>query len=82
MERPREHIVKEWIGRADWEGKPEDKWVFEYEWLAIDGDAGVLDGLTDYSGRNEMFKNIWIIRLNEDGRCREFIEYWVKKGAQ
>jgi hypothetical protein len=78
----RENIVKEWIDRADWEGKPEDKWTFNYGWLAIEGDTGVLDGTTDYSGRNEIFKNIWIIRLSEDGRCREFIEYWVKKGAQ
>jgi hypothetical protein len=78
----RENIVKEWIGRADWVDEPKDKWTFTYDWLAIEGDTGVLDGLTDYSGRHEMFKNIWIIKLEEDGRCREFIEYWVKKGAQ
>lgn len=78
----RENIVKEWLGRADWTGEPQDVWTFNYHWLAIEGDTGVLDGLTDYSGRNEMFKNIWIIKLEEDGRCREFIEYWVKKGVQ
>lgn len=80
--RGRENIVKEWIGRADWENEPKDEWSFDYEWLAIEGDTGVLDGLTDYSGRDEIFKNIWVIKLEGDGRCREFIEYWVKKGAQ
>jgi hypothetical protein len=78
----RETIVKEWIGRADWANEPKDKWTFEYEWLAVEGDTGVLGGLTDYSGRGEMFKNIWIIELDQEGRCTKFVEYWVKKGAQ
>jgi ketosteroid isomerase-like protein len=77
--RGRETIVKEWIGRADWANEPKDQWTFEHQWLAIEGDTGVLEGLTTYTGRSEVFKNIWTIRLDNDERCREFHEYWIKK---
>lgn len=75
----RETIVKEWIGRADWANEPKDQWTFDYQWLAIAGDTGVLDGLTSYTGRGDVFKNIWTIRLDNDGHCREFSEYWIRK---
>ena len=75
----RETIVKEWIGRADWANEPQDQWTFDYHWLAIEGDTGILEGLTTYSGRGEIFTNIWAIRLNDYGRCREFREYWIRK---
>lgn len=77
--RGREMIVEEWIGRADWANNPEDRWSFEYSWLAVDGDTGILDGTTKYQGRNEIYRNVWTIRLAEDGRCREFREYWIRK---
>lgn len=77
--RGRENIVKEWIGRADWANEPKDQWTFEYHWLAIEGDTGVVDGLTTYTGRGEVYKNIWTIRLNDDGCCKEFREYWIRK---
>ncbi len=77
--RGRKTIVKEWLGRADWANEPKDQWIFYYKWLAIEGEIGVLDGLTTYTGRGEIFKNIWMIALDEDGRCSEFREYWIKK---
>jgi ketosteroid isomerase-like protein len=75
----RETIVKEWIGRADWSNEPKDLWSFEYKWLAIEGDIGVVDGITNYPERDEIYQNVWTIRLAEDGRCREFREYWIRK---
>ena len=75
----RETIVKEWIGRADWANEPKDQWTFEHKWFAIEGDTRILEGLTTYSGRDEIYTNIWTIKLVEDGRCREFREYWIRK---
>lgn len=43
-------IVKEWIGRADLANEPQDQWTFDYHWLAIEGETGVLDGVDDLYG--------------------------------
>ena len=77
--RGRDMIVKEWIGRADWQGEPGDEWTFDYHWVAVEGDTGVLEGQTNYSGRNEVIHNIWFITLDAAGRCRVFKETWVQK---
>lgn len=71
----REAIVAGWIGRDDQPGN----WDFEHEWLAVEGDTGVLRGLTSYKEPQAIYSNIWLIRLNADGRCREFREWWVKR---
>jgi len=69
----RDTIVEEWIARDDQPGT----WTFEYDWLAIEGGTGVLRGLATYT--KSTYSNIWLINLDEDGRCYEFREWWVKK---
>jgi ketosteroid isomerase-like protein len=75
----REAIVANWIDRGD----SKNPWRFESELLAIEGDTGVLRGLTTYpaSGeeKEEVYSNIWVIRLARDGRARSFAEWWVQK---
>lgn len=73
--RGRAAIVDGWLGRADTQGE----WNFEHRWLAIEGNTGVLEGLTTYYTYNTAYANIWTIVLTEDGRCREFREYWIQK---
>lgn len=75
----RETIVKEWIERKDDPENPEDAWSFDYHWIAVEGDTGVLEGLTDYTGRGATYQNIWQITLDGEGRCGDFKEYWIKK---
>ena len=70
----RQAIVDFWIKRDD---QPDD-WQLEYDWLAVEGDTGVLRGLSTYD--KSVYSNIWLIKLNEVGRCYEFREWWVKKG--
>ena len=40
-------------------------------------------GLTTYPAHGdepaETYSNIWLIRLNSDGRAREFAEWWIEK---
>lgn len=71
----RERIVAGWLERADWQGE----WDFEYHWVAVDGDTGVLEGLTTYHTQGTAFHNVWFITLDEDGRCTEFKEMWVER---
>ncbi len=76
--RGRDEIVAGWIGRKDDPGT----WLFRFEVVGVDGDVGFVRGWTEYtvpvpdadSGR---FGNLWQIRLSEDGRCSEFIEWWM-----
>ena len=75
----REAIVANWIERGD----SQNPWQFESELLAIEGDTGVLRGLTTYPARGdekeEVYSNIWVIRLARDGRARSFAEWWVQR---
>jgi len=68
-------IIDGWVAIGD---QPQD-WTFEYEVVAADGDLGVMLGTTVYKGTVGTFSNVWLIRLAEDGRCKEFREWFVKK---
>lgn len=70
-----DEIVESWIDRDDVVGN----WTFESEWLAIQETSAVLEGLTTYLEPPYIFKNIWLIRLNEADQCIEFKEWWIKK---
>ena len=74
----RDEIVAKWIARGD-SGRPR---AFEHRILAVDGDLGVVEGVTGYPahGNEEEteFKNLWLIRLAPDGCASEFDEWWVE----
>ena len=71
----RETIIASWLERDDQPGT----WTFEHQWLAVEGDSGVLEGLTVYIERRESYANIWLIRLDAEGKCVVFKEWWVKE---
>lgn len=77
----RDRIVEKWIGRGD----AKRQWEFEHDVLAVEGDTGVVRGLTHYPAQGdeteETYSNIWLIRLDPDGRAREFAEWWIEKPA-
>ena len=70
----REAIVREWLGRKDEPGE----WGFRYEVLGVDGSTGFVRGWTTaLKDDPPECSNLWVIRLDEDGRCTEFIEWWM-----
>jgi hypothetical protein len=75
----REAIVAKWIERGD----SKDPWRFESELLAVEGDTGVVKGLTTYPAHDDeaedAYSNIWVIRLEPDGRARSFAEWWIQR---
>jgi ketosteroid isomerase-like protein len=76
----RESVVSEWIGRGD----STVGWRFEHEILAVEGDTAVIQGWTYYDRNDgdpwaEAYANVWLVRFAEDGRAREFAEWWVAK---
>ena len=75
----RQAIVAKWIERGD----SKDPWQFESELVAVEGDTGVVKGLTTYPAHDDQpedaYSNIWVIRLEPDGQARSFAEWWVQR---
>jgi uncharacterized protein (TIGR02246 family) len=75
--RGRDTIVQEWLARKDEPGQ----WTWRYEVVAWDPDErlGVVRGWASYVDpppRN--YHNLWLIRLDDDGACTEFTEWWIQ----
>ena len=75
----RDTIVAKWIERGD----SKNPWRFDSEVLAVEGDTGVIKGLTTYPAHDdepeEAYSNIWLVQLAPDGRARSFAEWWVQR---
>ena len=70
-----EEIVQAWADAGD---KPED-WTFEWNLLGQDGDTAFVQGLTTYLNGHPTYDNLWVIRFAEDGRAREFTEWYMAR---
>lgn len=68
-------IVKGWLDRKD---SPEET-SFEYRVIAIDGDLAIVKGEVVYRNPAKRYSNLWEIRFAEDGRAREFVEWWMEQ---
>jgi ketosteroid isomerase-like protein len=72
-------IVAKWIERGD----SQRPWTFEHRILAVDGDLGIVEGVTGYPAHGEdeetEFKNLWLVRLAPDGRATEFAVWWAER---
>jgi len=74
--RGRQGIVEGWLDRKDEPGT----WTFRYEIVGVDGDVGFVRGWTDYPPPGEFvarFGNLWHVRLDDQGRATEFVEWWM-----
>ena len=70
--RGHDEIVVNWLERRDEPGTS----TFEWSPLAVTDDVAVVQGVTNYKdGRT--YSNLWVIRLEADGRAREFTEWWM-----
>jgi hypothetical protein len=71
---------------ADWLENREDpdSWAAEYHPWAIDGDRAVAVGVSRYLGEGRPtvereYHNVFLCRFDEDGRCLEFTEVFLKR---
>ena len=80
----RDAVIRSWTGEGT--GAPErdepGTWEAEYRPFAVDGDAAVATGRTSY--RDEpggevarTYFNCFVMRFDENGRCREFTEWFM-----
>lgn len=66
-------IVVAWLEHQDEPGT----WTSQWSIVAVDGDTAVVRCETTYP--HEVYDNLWVIRLAEDGRASEFTDWWVER---
>jgi ketosteroid isomerase-like protein len=70
--RGRDAIVASWLDEPDDPGS----WEASYRPLMLDGDRAVATGESRYAD-GEVFSNLWVLRFDDDGRCSEFVEWFM-----
>ena len=57
---------------------PEEVFTLATEILAVDGPTAVVRAEVHYAQPEQEYRDLWIIQLGDDGRCRSFEEwpYW------
>jgi ketosteroid isomerase-like protein len=72
--RGRDAIVGSWLEERDEPGS----WEASYRPLLVEGDRAVATGETRYAdGRT--FSNLYVMRFDDDGRCAEFVEWFMEQ---
>lgn len=85
----REAIVRAWVepeGNASSRDEP-GTYDAKYEAWAVDGDRAVAVGWSRYwtdpsrATERALYHNVYLLRFDDDGRCAELTEYYVKRPA-
>jgi hypothetical protein len=76
----RDAIVRSWL-----EDEPDEPGTYDgsYRAVAVDGDTAVAVGQSTYTSPERVYDNCYVMRFDDDGRCREFTEWFMeRKGAE
>ena len=65
-------IVVGWLEHSDEPGT----WSFDWSIIGLDGDTAFVQGETYYEDEPD-YDNLWVVRLADDGRAREFTEWFM-----
>lgn len=68
-------IVRNWLEQKDEPGETS----FEYRVIALDRDTAIVKGEAIYKNPPKRYSNLWEIRFADDGRAREFVEWWMEQ---
>ncbi len=84
----RDAVVASWLGERDSAGTATrdapDTYEAHYTPFAVDGDTVVATGTSVYRDRpggpvSTTYDNCFLIRFDEEGRCQEFTELYMKR---
>lgn len=73
-----EEIVRRWKEIDD----DEENWDFEWLPLVETDDLAIVTGRTRYSEPPLNYRNLFVIRFAEDGRCRDFTEWYIEEDLE
>ena len=84
----REPVVASWLGESDSDDAstrdaPGSYWAGSAP-IAVDDDVVVATGTSRYSERPDgpilrTYDNCFVMRFDNEGRCREFTEYYIRR---
>lgn len=69
-----DQISADWVARKDEPGT----WQARLEPLLVHDDIAIVTGTVDYANGTK-YANLWLIRFGDDGRAREFTEWWMDR---
>ena len=87
----RDEVVKAWREEGDHpEAGTRDEpgtYEAEYSTVAVDGDVAVATGWSSYKDSADgpvarTYDNCFVMRFAEDGRCREFTEWFIQRKSR
>ena len=68
----RQEIVARWLDHKDEPGET----TFDWQPIVVTDEVAIISGTTTYPAHT--FSNLWVIRLDTDGACRHFTEWWME----
>ena len=84
----RKAVVASWLGESDSDGASTrdapGTYSARYTPVAVDGDVVVATGTSSYSEQPDgpivrIYHNCFVMRFDNEGRCREFTEYYMRR---
>lgn len=72
-----EEIVARWQEIDD----DEDNWAFQWRPLVETDGLAIVTGRTRYEEPPASYRNLFVIRLSDDGRCYDFTEWYIEEEA-
>jgi hypothetical protein len=72
-----EEIVARWQEIDD----EEDNWVFQWRPLVDTDGLAIVTGRTRYEEPPASYRNLFVIRFADDGRCYDFTEWYIEEEA-
>jgi ketosteroid isomerase-like protein len=73
------HGVDEIVRRWQERDQNEENWEFEWLPLVETPDIAVITGRTRYLDPPVSYRNLFVIRFTDDGRCYDFTEWWIEE---
>lgn len=70
-----EEIVERWTEIGD----DPDNWDFQWLPLVETGDLAVVVGKTTYRNPPMSYRNLFVIRFDDSGRCVDFTEWYIEE---
>ncbi|MEV4343468.1 nuclear transport factor 2 family protein [Actinoplanes sp. NPDC049596] len=71
----RDTIVKKWLAIKDEPGST----TFEWHPVLVTEELAIIEATTVYP--NDVYSNLWLLRLDQLGQARQFTEWWMKQPA-
>jgi hypothetical protein len=64
-----------------WLELDEDPENWDFQWLPLveTDEMGIITGKTTYHDPPATYRNLWVIRFDETGRCKDFTEWYIEE---